>query len=1264
MAKISIISANVQGLGNSQKRRDVFQYLRQKNSSIYFLQDTHFTEKQEQYIRSEWGYDCYFNSFTSQSRGVSILFNNNFDFKVKQEIKDKEGNFLILIINTMQKDIALVNIYGPNQDNPIFYQSIKDHLTKISYAGLILGGDWNLVLDPNIDYYNYRNINNPRSQEKVLNMMDLLNLSDVWREINPEILRFTWRRQNPLQQARLDFFLLSENLLTNVKNADILIGYRSDHSMLKLDLIFGKEEKYSNFWKFNASLLRDKIYVEQIHSVIKETKNQYSAFVYNKENIEKINTEELELIISDQLFLDTLLMEIRKKTIEYSAKKKKEETKKEKDLEIDIQKLETKLNISESDKVILNSKKEELVELRKKRIEGVMIRSKARWTAEGEKITKYFCNLEKRHFVSKQMYKLVKNDGTVLDNTDDMLKETKSFYENLYKEQPTSSAHLNEFFTDSLPKLDDFDSNSIEGLITLEEASYALSKMSNGKSPGTDGMTVDFFKFFWKQLGGFVVRSLNEGFLKKEMSITQREGLIVCIPKGDKPREYIKNWRPISLLNVIYKIGSSCIANRIKMVLPQLIHKDQTGFVPRRYIGDNLRLIYDLIFHLNENDIQGLLVSIDFEKAFDSVNWDYMHKVLQTFGFGNDICQWITAFYTNIKSSVIVNGKPSMFFDIARGCRQGDPISPYLFILCAEVLAHRVRSENLIVGIRISDTECKISQFADDTTFMLKGDKNSYEILFDILHKFYCISGLKLNYDKTCNIWLGSKKNCKTTYLDHLEMSWNPRKFKLLGLWFTNDLSDMADINLKEKFTETIKLFRIWMKRTITPLGKIAILKSLILSKLTFLWILLPNPPQHVIDKVQTLCYDFIWDNKKDKIKRSLVTQSIENGGLGLPNVQIQIKALKLTWLKKCILTDENDKAKWFEILYKTCPSISMLKEYGANVLVRNTFPNPFWKDVFASYIEFSDNVHPNKEEILLEPIFFNNKFLINSKTMYFKDWVMKDIYFIRDLVKEDGTFMTLQEFKDKTNTQAPFLSYFGCINTIRKYLQKKDIKLDSNSSENKEQAKSYTLVETALKGAKQFYAILLGNVSKPKACVRWETLLNKEVVWEKVYKTTKNISDVKYRWFQLRINNRILVTNNILKEMKVTNNNKCSFCNIEKDSIYHYLWDCIHVQNFWTRLLTLLKENCNHCVRLNFNPCLILLNNDNSTVVDDVFVKILLTSKFFIYKCRINNTKPYVEQYLLYLKQIYTIEKFAASMKMKKSKFDLNWAPYLSLLN
>ena len=316
------------------------------------------------------------------------------------------------------------------------------------------------------------------------------------------------------------------------------------------------------------------------------------------------------------------------------------------------------------------------------------------------------------------------------------------------------------------------------------------------------------------------------------------------------------------------------------------------------------------------------------------------------------ICNWIKAFYENIKSSVIVNGKASQSFQIRRGCRQGDPISPYLFILCAELMACKIRENKSIKGIQLTDIHCIISQFADDTVIFLEGDKKSYEKTFEILKEFENLSGLKLNCEKTCNMWIGSKCNSETRYLPHLKMSWNPPKLKILGLWFTNDLTNVAEINLTEKFQETKKLFNIWMKRTTTPLGRVAILKSVILSKLTYLWIMLPNPPDNVIQQLQTMCFQFVWDKKRDKVKRKVATQDIQNGGMSIPHIAALIKSLKLTWLKKCY--SKTQCAKWKQILLKECPQVEMLEEYGSFVLKIGGRPvNMFWKDVFKGYIEF-----------------------------------------------------------------------------------------------------------------------------------------------------------------------------------------------------------------------------------------------------------------------------------------------------------------------
>ena len=182
-------------------------------------------------------------------------------------------------------------------------------------------------------------------------------------------------------------------------------------------------------------------------------------------------------------------------------------------------------------------------------------------------------------------------------------------------------------------------------------------------------------------MGHFVVRSINYGFSKGELSITQRERIITCIPKDNKPRHFVKNFRPISLLNCVYKIASGVIAARIKSILHKLIHSDQTGFIAGRYIGENTRLIYDIMQYTEENNIPGLLLSVDFEKAFDSVSWPFIYKVMEFFGFGNSIISWIKTFNNNVKLSLNQCGNLSSFFNIDRGCCQPRAIQCQLFYL-------------------------------------------------------------------------------------------------------------------------------------------------------------------------------------------------------------------------------------------------------------------------------------------------------------------------------------------------------------------------------------------------------------------------------------------------------------------------------------------------------------------------------------------------------------------------------------------------------
>ena len=231
--------------------------------------------------------------------------------------------------------------------------------------------------------------------------------------------------------------------------------------------------------------------------------------------------------------------------------------------------------------------------------------------------------------MSKIIPKIERDDGEILTDQNKILREVKLFYENLYKKRDNSSsvADLKEDLKNvNVPILSNGEKESLEGKITVKEAGQALKNMKNNKTPGSDGFSTEFLKFFWKDLHFFVVESLNYGSEQGELSVTQKQGIITCLPKGNKPRHFLKNWRPISLLNTVYKIGSAVIANRFKTVLDKLINLDQTGFISGRYIGENIRLLYDIMQYTEDHEIPGLLLLIDFEKAFDSISWDFFAK--------------------------------------------------------------------------------------------------------------------------------------------------------------------------------------------------------------------------------------------------------------------------------------------------------------------------------------------------------------------------------------------------------------------------------------------------------------------------------------------------------------------------------------------------------------------------------------------------------------------------------------------------------------
>ena len=275
------------------------------------------------------------------------------------------------------------------------------------------------------------------------------------------------------------------------------------------------------------------------------------------------------------LKLDVIKMEIRSFTVQYSKRKARLEKDKEKQLLIKLNDLQEKLCSSRNDLNLLNeyyTLKSKLEKLSNKRIKGTILRSKARWYENGKKNSKYFLHLEKRNFFRKKISKLKLSNGEETDDAETILEEEKTFDKNLYSTRNVNpnDSEFDIFFNNNLlTPLNEEQSKKCEGVLTEQECYQALKHMDNGKSPGSDGFTCEFYKFFWDYVKQNVVESINYGFEKRQLSICQRRGIITLVPKKDKPTNLLGNLRPISLLNTDYKIATKTIAKRLEAVLLQ-----------------------------------------------------------------------------------------------------------------------------------------------------------------------------------------------------------------------------------------------------------------------------------------------------------------------------------------------------------------------------------------------------------------------------------------------------------------------------------------------------------------------------------------------------------------------------------------------------------------------------------------------------------------------------------------------------------------------
>ena len=272
--------------------------------------------------------------------------------------------------------------------------------------------------------------------------------------------------------------------------------------------------------------------------------------------------------------------------------------------------------------------------------------------------------------------------------------------------------------------------------------------MSNNKSPGSDGLPKEFYSTFWDDIKEDLCEMLNNIYLKQELCESQKTAIVKLIYKKGNPKE-LKNWRPINLLSIDYKILSKILAERLKHVMPTIVSKDQYCGVPNGGIttaNSILTNIWDIECKHNRSKLMYLL--IDQKKAFDRVNHQYLLKTLKALNLHPNFIQWVQTMYRESYSHIEINGSLTKRINIKRSVRQGCPLSMLLFILTAEGLTQKIKANNKIKGYKITpNIEKKVVAYADDPTIILT-DPNSIKESLDTINSYCKASGAEIKTNR------------------------------------------------------------------------------------------------------------------------------------------------------------------------------------------------------------------------------------------------------------------------------------------------------------------------------------------------------------------------------------------------------------------------------------------------------------------------------------------------------------------------------------
>jgi exonuclease III len=1031
--EIMLATQNTQSLGQGfngkKKRKEIQSFFKNTTprTDVLLLQETKLPEeaclKQARFLEFKGGSSLWNEaSFSALSGkftgGTGIILSERMAAITTHHGILFPGRAQYVVLNLSQRlQLGIINIYGFSETGP--RAMLWNHIaqTPLPEAEWVLAGDFNNIesIQDKQGGSDKTSIGN-REMEAWNKLLVRLGVRDAYhiRAFRRKTTKaFTWtngRNDETMVQSRIDRIYVPPRLATAGGTTEILpeIPDISDHSGVLMHFNNSGPRK-SKHPSFNLGLLK--------HPESKEALVKTWREVMDDETLDSWNAK---VVAANKAILA--------KSAELTKQQKKQWKATYLEQFDDIVAAEDELQHnwgSTEARDRLSDAQAKLHEVRQQKFQFKESAILSKWARVGDRCTKEFFE----HFSGQRRQVTIKSllEGeTLLTSQAELERHILSFYEALYsldaQVENNIAARLDCLQYIKTTVTAEHNEELLKPL-TQEEVKEAVNQLSVGKAPGVDSIPAEFYQEVWEDIEfdifSFVLESVDLEGIADELNISK----IALLPKSED-RLRIQNYRPISLLNTLYKVVAKIYANRMKPLIHHWILPSQTGFVPNRCILDNVFLAFEAIEWTLENKQDLSMLLLDFEKAYDRVNWTFLRETMEIMGFSNKWVNQVMSLNMNASAAVIVNGEQSQTFHLRRSVRQGCPLAPYLFLLTVDVLGQMLQHPDCgVQGLKLPDhTSITNQMFADDTLLLLDGTKDNMDRALAVIDRFGAASGAKLNLHKSVGLWLSSTDRT-WQWGEATGFKWlQPGEItRYLGFPFGLRIPQKEKDN--KMLTQLRKHLFKWADQKLSLAGRIMIANQVILSSIWYL-ASCTDLSSKALKLARALVRNYVWSgqresNSRARVKWDTAVLPVVRGGIKILDPQWQTSALLIKLLIRGLSVGyEPWKALVRYRVAQTKQSRNGNWPAHANWIM-NSRPlvkhgSTMWQGVMKAWSTIQAGLEqqdPNSwSEIIRQPL-YGNRMLTNEvgiqwgteprTTMLW--WPQRNLRSLQDLIRPDG---------------------------------------------------------------------------------------------------------------------------------------------------------------------------------------------------------------------------------------------------------------------